>query len=444
MPFLVDGADFDGTNDYQSFAGALAGLADGKQGTFSGWIRMDGGDNATQRLLSLVVSGGNRFVISRFSTNVIRVTATNGAGATILLIESTGTVLAGSGWHHIAVSWDLATPGSGQVYLDGVSDISSTTYTDDTIDYAAATVSRIGALGTDASGKFNGAMAEFWFDDTRVDFSTELTKFRSAAGKPVDLGADGSTPTGSSPVIFCHLDDGEAVANFATNRGTGEDFTITGTLETADTSPSDGQEPVADFSGTPLSGDVPLDVQFTDLTTNDPTSWAWDFGDSGTSTDQNPLHTYSVAGTYNVQLTATSNAGTDAETKNAYITANAVATDDQPRGNAGAIFASWEKGRTRRTEEDVQRDRERFGLPAKVSAAIEEVAARDAEMDAQEAEQALRQELKLKKVAFRTKYLEALTASMAAQIQAIEAQRQLQQQRRNAQILMLIAAAAVS
>ncbi len=40
---------------------------------------------------------------------------------------------------------------------------------------------------------------------------------------------------------------------------------------------------VADFSGTPTSGTVPLTVQFTDLSTGGPTMWSWDFGDGGTS-----------------------------------------------------------------------------------------------------------------------------------------------------------------
>jgi len=78
--------------------------------------------------------------------------------------------------------------------------------------------------------------------------------------------------------------------------------------------------PVADFSGTPFSGDAPLLVQFTDLSTNDPTSWQWDFGDSGTSTLQNPSHTYNSPGTYTVTLTATNTHGSDNETKVDYIT----------------------------------------------------------------------------------------------------------------------------
>lgn len=41
---------------------------------------------------------------------------------------------------------------------------------------------------------------------------------------------------------------------------------------------------------------------FTDNTTNSPSLWNWDFGDGGTSTLQNPTHTYSAPGTYVVTL----------------------------------------------------------------------------------------------------------------------------------------------
>jgi PKD repeat protein len=81
-----------------------------------------------------------------------------------------------------------------------------------------------------------------------------------------------------------------------------------------------GSPPVADFSGTPTTGDTPLAVQFTDASTESPTSWLWDFGDSTTSTAQNPLKTYPAAGTFTVSLTATNADGSDTETKVDYIT----------------------------------------------------------------------------------------------------------------------------
>lgn len=79
---------------------------------------------------------------------------------------------------------------------------------------------------------------------------------------------------------------------------------------------------VADFEADATSGDAPLDVQFTDLSTGDPTSWAWDFGDGGTSTEQNPAHTYADAGTYTVELVATNADGSDTATKTDYIVAD--------------------------------------------------------------------------------------------------------------------------
>jgi PKD repeat protein len=67
--------------------------------------------------------------------------------------------------------------------------------------------------------------------------------------------------------------------------------------------------PVASFtSSTNL-----LDVTFTDQTTNAPVTWAWDFGDSQTSTLQNPIHSYATAGTYTICLVATNVCG-DADT----------------------------------------------------------------------------------------------------------------------------------
>jgi len=79
------------------------------------------------------------------------------------------------------------------------------------------------------------------------------------------------------------------------------------------------QAPIAEFSGSPTSGNPPLTVDFTDLSQNYPTSWDWTFGDSGTSQEQDPSHEYTAADTYTVSLTATNSIGQDTETKVDYI-----------------------------------------------------------------------------------------------------------------------------
>ncbi|NYT06079.1 MAG: PKD domain-containing protein, partial [Methanomicrobiales archaeon] len=67
----------------------------------------------------------------------------------------------------------------------------------------------------------------------------------------------------------------------------------------------------ADFSADVTSGPAPLTVVFSDLSTGAPTSWSWEFGDGGSSADQNPVHVYTVAGTYTVSLTVGNDLGGD-------------------------------------------------------------------------------------------------------------------------------------
>ena len=69
--------------------------------------------------------------------------------------------------------------------------------------------------------------------------------------------------------------------------------------------------PIASFTATPTEGAAPLFVQFTDTSSNLPTSWAWDFDDDGVvdSTQQSPAHVYTTPGIYTVRLTVTSQWG---------------------------------------------------------------------------------------------------------------------------------------
>jgi len=80
--------------------------------------------------------------------------------------------------------------------------------------------------------------------------------------------------------------------------------------------------PIADFTAFPLSGGVPLTTTFTDQS-QAASSWYWEFGDGGTSTEKNPTYTYNLMGVYTVTLTATNEFGSDIETKVDYITVTA-------------------------------------------------------------------------------------------------------------------------
>ncbi|HOS82556.1 MAG TPA: PKD domain-containing protein [Methanolinea sp.] len=83
-------------------------------------------------------------------------------------------------------------------------------------------------------------------------------------------------------------------------------------------------KPVAAFTATPTSGYAPLSVQFTDLSTNNPTAWKWEYRKNpGTwvqfSTGQNPSFTFNETGFYSIRLTVTNAAGSNTVTRMNYI-----------------------------------------------------------------------------------------------------------------------------
>ncbi|NLH47939.1 MAG: PKD domain-containing protein [Myxococcales bacterium] len=94
--------------------------------------------------------------------------------------------------------------------------------------------------------------------------------------------------------------------------------------------------PVAAFSADVTAGEAPLTVQFTDESVAaagcDITGWEWSYGPEGgdqtTVDEQNPSITFKKAGVYQVSLTVTNAAGSDEETKTAYITVTEPGDDD--------------------------------------------------------------------------------------------------------------------
>ncbi len=100
--------------------------------------------------------------------------------------------------------------------------------------------------------------------------------------------------------------------------------------------------PVAAFTSNTTTGYAPLTVNFTDQSTNSPSSWAWDFDNDGStdSTSQNPSHQFSSVGIYTVKLTATNGEGSDDEIKVDYITVTEAPTDPEISLNKANINAN--------------------------------------------------------------------------------------------------------
>ena len=119
--------------------------------------------------------------------------------------------------------------------------------------------------------------------------------------------------------------------------------------------------PVAIFSGSPVSGPTPLQVNFTSGSTN-ATTHAWDFENDGSpdASGSSVAYTYTTPGVHSVSLTVTGSGGTDTNLKTDYITVTAVEptslyTADQSSGtnplrvkfNNGSVnysSSSWDFG----------------------------------------------------------------------------------------------------
>ncbi|MFA7199084.1 MAG: PKD domain-containing protein [Methanoculleus sp.] len=82
----------------------------------------------------------------------------------------------------------------------------------------------------------------------------------------------------------------------------------------------------ASFTADPTAGPAPLTVRFTDTSSNSPSSWLWTFGDGNTSTERNPVHTYTLPGNHTVTLSV--DGGLSAATLPGYIKVTPVLFGD--------------------------------------------------------------------------------------------------------------------
>ncbi len=86
--------------------------------------------------------------------------------------------------------------------------------------------------------------------------------------------------------------------------------------------------PEARFSGNPRDGSSPLTVQFEDLSTGEPDSWLWKFGDGRGSSERNPTHVYVDPGVYTVSLAVSNGQGSNTRIQSSYITVKTPVVQD--------------------------------------------------------------------------------------------------------------------
>lgn len=147
----------------------------------------------------------------------------------------------------------------------------------------------------DASGDFIGTELVLTADNTTSATASVLVPVFAVLDTPLRLRAVADFNFTPFPEPCTDPEFGQA-----------EDY---GLIVIANTDP-----PVAGFSASPT---ITCDgvVQFTDASLNLPTSWSWDFGDTGTSDQPSPAHTYTASGVYTVSLTVTNADGSDTSTQ---------------------------------------------------------------------------------------------------------------------------------
>jgi PKD repeat protein len=126
---------------------------------------------------------------------------------------------------------------------------------------------------------------------------------------------DGTQSTDTNPVHTFTMAGNYFIILNATNDGGS-----TGSIQSVDVYPA---APRADFTASSATtGAKPFAVAFEDATAYDGTitGWTWNFGDGGSATTQNSIHTYTTVGTYNVSLTVDSISGSDSVTKASFVT----------------------------------------------------------------------------------------------------------------------------
>jgi|TARA_B100001964_G_C13980031_1_gene485790 hypothetical protein len=234
----VESVNFDGSNDYLTRGAGLTGAADNKVGLFSFWLNIKGGDGTTRNIFQ----GGDTTLHCQLKTSdKMGINLVDTAPAVnIWNVTTDDTFLVADGWKHFLASFD-ASASDGAVYISDAGaandtpDTAVVAYSDAVGNWTVANFS-IGAVNN-GTGKLNADVAELYITNEFLDLSVEANrrKFIGADGKPVDLGDDGSEPTGTAPLVYFK----NPLETWHINAGSGGGFTESGELTAGTDSPSD-------------------------------------------------------------------------------------------------------------------------------------------------------------------------------------------------------------
>ncbi len=209
-----------------------------------------------------------------------------------------------------------------------------------------------GDFNTDATTggmfKFNGHLvpADFWANNTNIGIGGQVSfqcGVSTGTGATFQWSFPGGNPASSNqktppPVTYSSAGQYNVTLTIISDWGTSTK--IRNNFVTVSATPP----PMVNFTGNLTNINAGGQVQFTDLTTGNPTGWQWSFpgGNPASSNQQNPPPVmYAAAGTYDVILTASNGYGSNTCTKLHYIV---VVTPAPPAANFIANATSIIKG----------------------------------------------------------------------------------------------------
>nr|WP_319537571.1 PKD domain-containing protein [uncultured Methanospirillum sp.] len=180
------------------------------------------------------------------------------------------------------------------------------------------------------TGQVSALNAQFMMKPVQGQAPLTVFFVDSSSGAPSDWRwdfGDGSTGEGRQ-IIHTYLQPGKYTVSMTVFDESGSDTSTLPDAIFVVNNPFYSSIPVvpgikpsfmADFKVSTRSGTTPLQVQFTDLSSGDPTAWKWEFGDGDTDSVQNPVHIYTKPGTYPVSLSISKEGSTSSKEEKNYI-----------------------------------------------------------------------------------------------------------------------------
>jgi PKD repeat protein len=236
-------------------------------------------------------------------------TATQNSGCAPLTVQFTNTSSTN------ATSYDWQFPGG--------TPSSSTAQTPPAIVYAVAGAYTVTLTVSNSAGSSTSTQSIVANSGPSANFSSTVAGLTATFTNNTSNGAtynwtfgDGGSSTDANPTHDYAADGTYTVVLTATNNCGTSTFTQNVIITTA---------PGAGFSVSTTSGCAVLSVNFTDISSGSPVSWAWSFpgGTPASSSDQNPTVQYFAPGVYDVTLVVTSIGGsTSSFTQPGIVTVN--------------------------------------------------------------------------------------------------------------------------